>query len=120
MKRLLTWKLFCAAAGLLVAFAWSGAVAQTAGPMDYGDAPFPYPTLLSSNGARHAIVSGIMLGPAISADQDGQPDPSAALDSGDDGVIFASPLVPGNSALIRVFASVNGRLDAWIDFNANG
>jgi len=87
---------------------------------DYGDAPAPYPTLFSADGARHKIVSGIVLGTAITAETNGQPDISAALDSGDDGVTFLTPLVRGADATIRVIASASGRLDAWIDFNANG
>ena len=67
---------------------------------DYGDAPARYPTLFSADGARHKIVSGIVLGTAITAETNGQPDFSAALDSGDDGVTFLAPLVRGaNSPL---------------------
>src|ERR1043165_6537650 len=97
-----------------------GAPADLRAQEDYGDAPAVYPTLLSVNGARHKIVPGIFLGTAITADNGGQPDSNAALDSGDDGVTFPAPLVRGNSNLVRVVASVNGRLDAWIDFDGNG
>src|SRR5438309_6555538 len=90
------------------------------GPFDFGDAPAPYPTLLSANGAYHQIVQGIFLGDGVTADRDGQPDPNANLDLADDGVTFLTPLVRGNVASVRVFASVPGKLDAWIDFNADG
>ena len=66
------------------------------GPFDFGDAPAPYPTLLSANGAYHQIVQGIFLGDGVTADRDGQPDPNANLDLADDGVTFLSPLVRGN------------------------
>src|SRR5437870_1421990 len=52
---------------------------------DFGDAPAPYPTLLSSNGAWHALKPGYYLGTGTSFEPDGQPDPGAALDSFDDG-----------------------------------
>ncbi|MDP7655926.1 MAG: GEVED domain-containing protein, partial [Roseibacillus sp.] len=104
---------------------------------DYGDAPdnpdvIPsYPTLHSSNGARHLVVAlpdgfVLKLGPNIDTELDGQP---TALASGDDsmgpyddedGVIFLTPLQPGLSAGIEVEASGQGRLDVWADFNLNG
>jgi hypothetical protein len=34
---------------------------------DFGDAPAPYPTLLSENGARHVVVPGFSLGPTVAA-----------------------------------------------------
>ncbi len=41
---------------------------------DFGDAPDPtYPTLTTSNGARHTIVAGIRMGPLVDSEQDGQP-----------------------------------------------
>jgi hypothetical protein len=98
-------------------------------PMDFGDAPDPsYPTLLRSNGARHRIVQGIFLGERVDAEPDGQPNPTATGDdsspagapSDEDGVTFLSPLTPGQTATIRVVASVQGRLDAWLDFAGNG
>jgi hypothetical protein len=49
--------------------------------LDFGDAPDPtYPTLLASNGARHIILPGFMLGSFIDAELDGQPDPLALGD----------------------------------------
>src|SRR5258706_174182 len=87
---------------------------------DFGDAPSPYPTLLSANGARHTVVPGIHLGADISFEPDGQPDSNANLDTYDDGIIFGNALVPGGVCTVRVLASANGRLDGWIDFNANG
>src|SRR3954469_5356465 len=87
---------------------------------DYGDAPLPYPTLLSANGARHRVTPGFFLGTGVTTETNGQPDVDASLDVGDDGVTFLSPLAAGNSNVVRVVASANGRLDAWIDFNNNG
>lgn len=44
------------------------------------------------------------------------------LDGNDDedGVVFASPLNPGQPFILEVTASMPGNLDAWIDFNGNG
>ena len=97
---------------------------EPSGVMDFGDAPGSgYHTLLTNNGARHYIVSATRLGPSIDCEADGQPTLYANGDDYDDGnddedgVVFTSALVPGQSANITVNASVPGRLDAWLDFN---
>lgn len=84
--------------------------------MDFGDAPAPFPTLLSDNGARHRIVPGFQLGAAADFEPDGQ----AADGADEDGVIFQSALLLGQSARIDVTASSNGVLNAWVDWNGNG
>jgi hypothetical protein len=101
-------------------------------PHDFGDAPSNlYPTLLAQNGARHLIVSNFFLGARIDAEPDGQPNANATGDdvlptSGDDedGIVFLTALTAGQSATVRVTATMatgqNGGLDAWIDFNADG
>ncbi len=92
--------------------------------MDYGDAPSPFPTLTVDNGARHLIVPGVYLGSTVDYETTGQPDATATGDdlNGDDedGITFTSPLTVGEMATVDVVASVNGFLDAWIDFNGNG
>ena len=85
--------------------------------LDYGDAPSPYPTLLSQNGARHTVKSSLYLGAGISKDSDGKPSASATGDDYDDGVGFTSTLVPGLSATVQITASGSGVINAWIDFN---
>ena len=103
----------------------------TLGNLDFGDAPDPsYPTLLASNGARHTIVPGIHLGNLVDPEPDGQPGIGANCDdldclypsSGDDedGVIMPSFVIQGSAVNITVSASVNGYLDAWMDFNIDG
>ncbi len=93
---------------------------------DWGDAPDPtYPTLRASNGAYHTIVPGFFLGGSVDADVDGQETPDARGDDYDgtddeDGVVFVTPLMPGQTAAVEVVASAPGYLDAWIDFNADG
>jgi len=102
---------------------------------DFGDAPDGmgtnlYPTLLNSNGARHAIVSSIFLGNFVDAEPDGQPDLPATGDDFDlvypsagddeDGVSFTSQIKSGSACNIDVVASTDGYLDAWMDFDADG
>jgi hypothetical protein len=95
--------------------------------LDWGDAPDPtYPTLCANDGACHVIATGMYLGTAIDRDTDGQPDATATGDDIDsdgddeDGVVFTSPLVPGQQTTLDVTASVAGYLDAWVDFYDNG
>lgn len=105
--------------------------AETQSPVafDFGDAPDPsYPTTLKNNGARHAILGGFHLGASVDVEPDGkasvdaQGDDAATAASADDenGVTFLTPLTPGQAARIAVIAPRGGRLDAWVDFNANG
>src|SRR5256885_537069 len=88
---------------LALLLAYAPSLRAQNGPFDFGDAPAPYPTLLSADGARHQIVQGIYLGSGVTPESDGQPDPNADLDQLDDGVTF-SPLVRGNVASVRVVA----------------
>jgi hypothetical protein len=100
---------------------------------DYSDAPDPpYPTLISSNGAGHGIVTG---GPFLGnpldfpdPEPDGLPfmQPQALGDdlTGNDdenGVSIISPLYSGLFGTISIEAQ-NGPawVDAWFDFNGNG
>jgi hypothetical protein len=92
--------------------------------IDFGDAPDPtYPTLLVNNGARHAIVPGVRLGATVTAEANGKPNVTATGDE-DDGVMFASAsneIVRGKKGTqVTVLPSVNGFIDAWIDYNRNG
>jgi|GEM_PF-2130637 len=97
---------------------------------DWGDAPegievIAYPTTALHNGANHKIVAGVHLGGSVDAEPDGQPSPAAVKDdnkpfpSDEDGVQFLTSLVPGELAKIRVYASVDGYLNAWLDFDRN-
>lgn len=114
-------------------FSWDMAFALTTQPAtdDFGDAPDPtYPTLLASNGARHTIVAGLLLGAQIDAEANGQPNATATGDDAtppppppggdEDGVTLTSPIVPGGLATIQVVAVGNGFLSAWFDFNRDG
>ena len=93
--------------------------------IDFGDAPNSYRTVVADNGARHLIDPAVYLGSRIDSEVDGQPrsdglgDDLAGL-ADEDGVLFISPLIPGQRAQVVVTASVPGYLSAWIDFNRDG
>lgn len=95
---------------------------------DYGDAPDPdYATEASSDGARHftGLGLGYYLGPNIdwelsaqsSDDADG--DDNHASDD-EDGVVMDRHLLENTTATVEVEASLDGRLDAWIDYDSDG
>jgi uncharacterized repeat protein (TIGR01451 family) len=98
-------------------------------PVDFGDAPDSYGTLLTSpnsdfeGGARHQI-SSLYLGAGVSA----EPDATLTGDSNDDGVIFSSNFTApyqtivqaGVNNNIRITSNGSGYLNAWIDYNENG
>ncbi len=99
--------------------------------LDFGDAPdlpaagFNYPTLLSSNGARHIMYSNIRLGALIDSEANGQPNALALGDdlsalADEDGVQFIGTMYVGMPANIKVTASISGFLNAWMDFNKDG
>ncbi|TVR43507.1 MAG: T9SS C-terminal target domain-containing protein, partial [Bacteroidia bacterium] len=93
---------------------------------DFGDAPDePYPTLLSSNGARHFIVPDLYLGQGVDPEPDGQPCPFALGDDQDgnddeDGVRFLNSFVPGENVTVEVSVQGTGYLNAWFDWDADG
>ncbi len=103
---------------------------------DFGDAPstsdtgFPnsYPVTVAEDGASHRI-GALVLGNAIDAEADGQPDAQAVGDDNngeddEDGVFATADRIAttttATTSSFRVIASQSGKLDAWIDFNRNG
>ena len=95
---------------------------------DAGDAPSPYPTLASQNGARH-ILGGPFMGPSVDPELDGQPSSQALGDDTDgnddeDGVAFITPINAGSSSAALTVdmtsSPVDGLASVWIDFNADG
>ena len=100
-----------------------------ADPMDFGDAPAPYPTLLADDGARHGDF-GVVLGDLVDTSEtdgiptvDAQGDDNAGTDD-EDGVTFTSDIEVGTVGEVDVFlngiSSVSALLNAWIDFNRDG
>lgn len=88
-------------------------------PTDYGDAPLPYPTTNTENGARHLALRA-SLGSSRDADDDGDHSPTASSDNGDDGVVLGQVIVGAQGVERVVTASGSGKLDAWIDFDGDG
>ncbi len=97
-------------------------------PLDFGDAPDSYGTLLASNGARHAPDT-IRMGATIDYELNGQPSAGAVDDDlngtipdDEDGVTNLGPLMQGaTAATVDVHGGpLGGKLDAWVDFNGNG
>lgn len=105
--------------------------------------PGGYPTKVERDGAFHDSDSDIHLGDAIDPDVNGQPTILADGDdrdnnNDDDGILFsrgfialpapppANPgtriygLVAGTEVTVIPQPSVDGKLDAWIDFNRDG
>ena len=77
------------------------------------NAPNPYPTLLSNNGAYHSIDGIIFLGNSVDIESNGQP---GATSSGDDlsgtddedGVTFPSSLNIGTTVNINIISAEDG------------
>ncbi len=117
--------LACGVLSILLLIA-SSASALFLEEMDFGDAPAIYLTLAADEGARHAIDPGLLLGSVIDAELDGLPSLLAGGDDLDgspddeDGIVFASLLIPGERVDVDASASLFGYLNAWIDFNADG
>jgi len=98
--------------------------------IDYGDAPSPYATLASDEGAAHAILVGFHLGSQIDAEWPGYADTHAQGDDhtgvdDEDGVTLDGLLAPGTNTSLTVMVTdiislFDGLLDAWIDWNQNG
>ena len=113
-----------------------GPTVITINPNDWGDAPFSLssvnPSLTNTYGeAKHMIDSAVYLGSLIDADLSGQNmGPLADGDDNDgsnddDGVTF--PIIEGmpglrssTSNILSIEASVDGFLNAWIDWNQDG
>ncbi len=93
---------------------------------DYGDAPWPFPTLRQQGGARHMIDPEIYLGSGVDADEDGTPDSTAMGDfssdqnDDDDGVSFKGAWVLGDTVTAVVSASQNGFLGIWCGYPSTG
>jgi len=107
--------------------------------IDFGDAPDTgigngpgnYNTLLASNGPRHQVVSGLMLGTQITAEEDAYQNSDATGDDltqgiQDDGVVTPLPSLSLSSTDYIVNVMVTNttnqpaNLYGWVDFNQNG
>jgi hypothetical protein len=102
--------------------------------LDFGDAPASYGTQ-GAGAASHVVnpLSPLMLGNCVDTEPDGQPSVGADGDDNnagtsrvgmcfddEDGVTFLTPVAACQTAQVTVTANVAGKLDAWVDFNADG
>jgi hypothetical protein len=92
---------------------------------DFGDAPRSYGTVLADDGPQHRFNEDFVLGREWDSEKDGQPTADASGDDDfnrddEDGVLFRTPIVPGESFEIEVGTTTGGVLDAFIDFNGDG
>lgn len=105
---------------------------------DWGDAPTPYATLRTNNGASAGQLDGFRLGANWDAEIDGRPTSGAngddtngplnttgAVINDEDGVTLLTPLVRGDTQnIIRInvtnTAGAGAFVQGWIDFNGNG
>jgi uncharacterized repeat protein (TIGR01451 family) len=114
-------------------------VDRVLGCTDYGDLPDSYVTT-GENAPRHLVQMDKLLGTCVDTEFDGTPNSTAQGDNqaegsreegncgpnGDeDGIEFLTPLVPGDTACIRVtyISPTTGdplKLNAFIDFNGDG
>ncbi|HKI05605.1 MAG TPA: GEVED domain-containing protein, partial [Thermoanaerobaculia bacterium] len=103
--------------------------AFTSKGLDFGDAPDPtYPTLLASNGARHAVLpaGNPTLGTAVDTEANGQPNATLTGDDtggtdDEDGVTFPAVLIPGTDRTVQLSTgATGGTVSCWIDFNQDG
>ena len=90
---------------------------------DFGDAPESFPVTRNQDGAHH-ISGTLRLGSQIDSEFDGVISLSASDDDGDDGVMTIASLLGvagvATTSSFEIIASESGRLDAWIDFTADG
>jgi uncharacterized repeat protein (TIGR01451 family) len=101
---------------------------------DFPDAPASYQTQ-GAGAAHHAIdpLDAVYLGACVDFEVDGQPNAAATGDDlaagtervglcfdDEDGVSFPGPIAACANAAVNVSASAAARLDAFVDFNADG
>jgi VCBS repeat-containing protein len=89
--------------------------------LDFGDAPDPeFPTLFRSNGAIHVLSGQTFLGSGMDVETEALQNINADGDALDDGVVFLGIVNPFVDTPIEVTVSVDGLIDAWIDYNRDG
>jgi len=89
---------------------------------DFGDAPAPYPVLLSEDGARHE-TTGPTLGSTRDSESDGTHSANADADGADEDGVSNWQNVQVGKLGVSVTVNVQGgaaKLDAWVDFNRDG
>ena len=101
--------------------------------LDFGDAPAPYPTLLTNNGPHHlfpALALRVSLGRLIDAEPNGQPNATATGDDinnlDDEDGVSSFPTASTNDGQYTVSVAYtnntgsDARLCGWVDFDKGG
>jgi len=105
--------------------------------LDYGDLPETgngdnFNSTMAEGGAVHVIIPGFKLGASVDGERDATPNATASGDDvtntgaadDEDGIVFATPLIPNNNATVTVTAmNMTGApavLQAWIDWDNSG
>jgi PKD repeat protein len=109
--------------------------------MDFGDAPMPYPSNLSLDGARHSVpmraymirlpgtdiemrayarISAIHLGDTVDVEVNGPHELADPGGNDNDGIIFLNPLRAGEPFGLEVLSTGEGFLNMWMDLNRDG
>ncbi|HEV7767639.1 MAG TPA: GEVED domain-containing protein [Thermoanaerobaculia bacterium] len=96
--------------------------------LDFGDAADPtFPTLLTSNGARHIVLltNNPTLGATVDTEADGVPTAGANGDdstgSDDENGVTFDPLIPGADTNVTITTGATGGIvNLWIDFTGDG
>ncbi|BDZ42142.1 hypothetical protein GCM10025865_14410 [Paraoerskovia sediminicola] len=98
-------------------------------PIDFGDAPDSYDTLLVSNGPFHGVTVDpadplLTIGDSVTIEPDGQPDASAALDEDDAFTEDPTVNVDADETTLSIPITNNSpdgaALAGWIDFDLSG
>ena len=107
-------------------------------PLDFGDAPQTYGTLLADDGARHALSGDLFIGAAVPDDEadgfgdgiddngDATDDDSEGADEDEDGLVSNGGLFVTVGAMPSVEVAVTNTtgsaatLFGWMDFDGNG
>ncbi|WP_155990737.1 GEVED domain-containing protein, partial [Paraoerskovia marina] len=98
-------------------------------PLDFGDAPDSYNTLLGSEGPFHSVIDDVddpllTIGDSVTVESDGQPDVSAGLDEDDAFAEDPTVNVDADESTLTIPITNNSSdgaaLAGWIDFDLSG
>lgn len=101
-------------------------------PLDFGDAPNSYGTLLANNGPRHLLDNRIIIGRTIDGEPNGQPVTAGADANGingdgldEDGFTTLPTLTTASTTYslnvpVTNTTGTTAKLAGWVDFNKNG
>jgi uncharacterized repeat protein (TIGR01451 family) len=101
-------------------------------PLDFGDAPASYGTLLAQDGPRHVLDNRLIIGRTIDGEPNGLPVAAGTDANGSNGdgadedgfttlpVLTASSTTYSVNVPVTNTTGVTAKLAGWVDFNKNG